>query len=103
MENEIETKDVKVLSADGEPGIRAVVERYLSIQGFDVTTACNGVEGLQKFMNMVPYVIVTDYRLPEVDGTGILSTVKKISPLTPVIIISGYTEEEVCEKDLRAQ
>jgi putative two-component system response regulator len=94
MDDVKKAKTAKVLIVDDEEGIRITACRHLEKEGFRVFTAENGVLALELFSRERPDVVVADLRLPELDGAGILFAVKKISPLTPVIIISGFAEKE---------
>ena len=81
-----------ILFVDDEKLIRNSFARDLRTEGFNVTTASNGIEALaalQQSENEYDLVI-TDLRMPELDGFGVLEAVKQRTPQTSVIILTGY-------------
>ena len=67
--------------------------RHLTHHGFRVIEAVDGMEGLQKVEAGGFDLVITDIVMPYVSGVGIVSRVKKQSPETPVIAITGYGKE----------
>ncbi|MCB2173786.1 response regulator [bacterium] len=82
----------KVLFVDDEPSLLAAMAR--SLHGvFDIKTATSGNEALAMLRETGPFaVVVSDLRMPEMDGTAFLSTVKKLAPDTVRIMLSGTTD-----------
>lgn len=58
--------------------------------GYDVETAKDGAEGLEKFAAAVFDVVVTDFRMPHCCGTEVLERVRSADPRVPVVLLSGY-------------
>ena len=82
----------KVLFVDDEPNVLAAYERQLRKQ-FDVVTMQGGEAGLQAVTMSGPYaVVVSDFRMPNMDGIEFLSRVKGISPDTVRMILTGYAD-----------
>ncbi len=82
----------KILFVDDEPNVLAGYERQLRKQ-FDVVTMQSGEAGLQAMMVSGPYaVVVSDFRMPNMDGIQFLSHVKEISPDTVRMILTGYAD-----------
>lgn len=79
----------KLLIIDDDAIVRQSIVAYLEDSGFDVLAAPDGVSGMQLFREFDPDVIVTDLRMPAVDGLSVLDQVHKLSADTPVIVISG--------------
>jgi len=82
----------KILFVDDELNVLAAYERQLRKQ-FDVTTMQGGEAGLQAMMVSGPYaVVVSDFRMPNMDGIQFLSRVKEMSPDTVRMILTGYAD-----------
>ncbi|MEO5331015.1 MAG: EAL domain-containing protein [Magnetococcus sp. YQC-5] len=81
-----------VLVIDDEPSLRATFRRYLEHLHYTVLEAENGQTGLKLFQLTQPDLVLTDLRMPEMDGLEVLRKVRDISPDTPVIIVSGKGE-----------
>jgi len=59
--------------------------------GYEVETAGGGSAGLEKFYGAQFDAVVTDYRMPEVNGSDVLKAVRKVNRRIPVVILSGQT------------
>ena len=60
----------------------------------EVLTAFNGIEAMEIFKGCLPEIVLTDIRMPGMDGLALFREIKKIRPATKVIIISGYSDFE---------
>jgi sigma-B regulation protein RsbU (phosphoserine phosphatase) len=78
-----------ILVIDDEEIVRESLTDHLEDRGFRVLTAENGRIGLEIFHQESPDLILTDLRMPEMDGLELLDRVVKNSPDTPVIVVSG--------------
>ena len=82
----------KILFVDDEPNVLAAYERQLRKQ-FEVVTMEGGEAGLRAIMESGPYaVVVSDFRMPNMDGIKFLSCVKEVSPDTVRMILTGYAD-----------
>jgi DNA-binding NtrC family response regulator len=79
-----------ILVVDDEPLVRSSLGELLTISGFTVSTAANGKEALELLKNYTADIIITDVKMPEMDGIELLRMIKTNHPQTPVILISGY-------------
>ncbi len=81
----------RILLVDDEPGIRTAVQAYLNDEGFDVTTAVDGEDGLQKAKQIMPDVVITDVMMPRSDGYELLKKLREDERLggTPVIFLTA--------------
>jgi len=80
----------KILLIDDEEDIIRVLSMSLRSDGYDVVTALSGKEGLEVFEKESPDIILTDIRMPGMDGLEVLKRVKDLDPETEVIIITGH-------------
>lgn len=78
-----------ILTIDDEENIRDSFKLFLEDFDYQVLEACNGREGLEIFASEKPDLVLCDLRMPEIDGLEVLETIHKVSPDTPVIVISG--------------
>ena len=88
------TKD-KILLVDDEEDIRLVLGMALSDMGFGVVTAENGEDGLRRFREERPPIVITDIKMPDIDGIDLLRLVKDQDPDTEVIMITGHGDMDV--------
>jgi len=62
----------------------------LAAAGHTVEGAANGLEGLARFQRGMFDVVITDLSMPECSGLDVTRAVKKMSPTTPVVMITGW-------------
>ncbi|MFO8084090.1 MAG: response regulator [Desulfobacterales bacterium] len=80
----------KVLLIDDEETNVRVLAISLRSDGYEVVTAYSGEEGLEVFDRESPDIVVTDIKMPGMDGIDVLKNIKNRSPKTEVIIITGH-------------
>ena len=79
-----------ILVIDDEKGILHVIREALSRSGYDVETALDGIEGIQKFDDGSYDMVITDLRMPGLDGIGVVEHIRASgNHAVPVIGISG--------------
>lgn len=84
----------KILFVDDEPAALDGYRRLLH-RTFEVETAVGAAEGLAKLAEAGPYaVVVSDMRMPEMDGAAFLSMVRDVAPNTVRMAITGYADLE---------
>jgi PAS domain S-box-containing protein len=88
--NNLAQPEVAILFVDDEEVIRKSLARELRLEQFSVTTAANGSEGINALQDRQYDVVITDLMMHDIDGFGVLKAVKKKSPTTSVIILTGY-------------
>lgn len=93
-------KQEKVLLVDDEVIILETVGDDLREAGYTVAQANSGAEGLRQFKSGDFDLVISDLMMDEVDGFGVLREVKRISPETPVIIITGYPSSKAAKEAL---
>jgi DNA-binding NtrC family response regulator len=84
----------RLLLIDDEPNILRVLSMSLKADGYDVISAQSGAEGLAAFENEKPAIVLTDIKMPGMDGIEVLKKVKDIDPDAEVIIITGHGDIE---------
>ena len=88
----------KVLVIDDEKPTLNMFRLFLGAYGFAVITAENGTEGLETFSRERPEIVVTDIKMPGMDGLEVLRRVKEMAPRTEVIVITGHGDTELALK-----
>lgn len=83
-----------ILVVDDEPQITRVLKTSLSNQGYGIRTASEGEEALQIMKNWSPDLIVTDLRMPNIDGLQLCRTVRRESRI-PIIVLSVKGEDNI--------
>lgn len=78
-----------ILCVDDDPGILEVLAEHLTLQGFQVVTAMNGVEALLQVSRCRPKAVILDLFMPRLGGLGALERIQKLDPGIAVILISG--------------
>jgi len=79
----------KICLIEDEAMIRETLNRILQKLGHEVVTCSDGAQGLIEITKNSYDIVLTDIIMPEVEGIEILQTVKKVSPTTKVIAMSG--------------
>src|SRR5881396_1727448 len=79
-----------VLIIDDEPLMRISIADALKAEGCQVKVATTGLEGMDLIRKEPFEIVITDLRLPGMDGLQILQACKEVSPTTGVIVITAY-------------
>ncbi len=79
-------KDIKILLVDDEPDILEIVGYNLSSEGYQISTAKNGAEAVEKAKKVNPHLIILDVMMPGMDGIEACEQIRKIPELSNVII-----------------
>jgi CheY-like chemotaxis protein len=92
----------KVLLIDDEALVRDELGGLLEDEGYELTTASDGDEGLARFRSEAPDMVITDVRMPRRDGLSVAMTIRQEAPKTPVTVITGHGNESMVLDALRA-
>jgi signal transduction histidine kinase len=90
-----------VLLVDDENDIREVLSLSLLDMGYEVCEACSGCEALDVFKETCPDIVLTDIKMPGMDGIELLQKVKNENPETEVIMITGHGDMDLAIKSLK--
>lgn len=91
----------KILLVDDEEGIRKVLGITLRDMGYDVLTAENGIKAIEIFLKKKPPIVLTDIKMPGLDGIDLLRKIKQENPHTEVIVITGHGDMNLAIKSLK--
>ncbi len=78
-----------ILIVDDEEVIRDFLSEVL--EDYDITTACDGDEAIDKLKQKAFDLVITDLRMPKVPGEEVVKAAREFSPNTKVIVVSGYS------------
>jgi len=81
-----------ILIVDDDPLILKTLSTHFSKSGYEVLTADDGKEGLQRYSESMPDLVILDIRLPDLDGLEALRRIRDIDPKAIVIIITAYDD-----------
>jgi two-component system cell cycle sensor histidine kinase/response regulator CckA len=89
--NDTDKERATILVVDDEPDLRDLIKTCLEIKGFDVITAANGLDGLQRYKENKDHVqvVVTDLDMPAMNGSDMIREIFGITPAMKVIVASG--------------
>ena len=79
-----------VLLVEDEVGVANGLKMVLSEKGYGVDVAMTGLDALKLFKDTCFDLVVSDLRLPDIDGMDVIKAIKKVRPETKVVIITGY-------------
>lgn len=79
----------RILLVDDEPSIRVVLSAVLNDSGYTVDVAEHGFDALRKIQHAVPDLVITDLRMPNMNGFELLAVLRERFPNLPTIVISG--------------
>jgi len=90
-----------ILLVDDEQGIRKVLGIALADRGFRVHTAADAQQALALFDEVAPSIVLTDIKMPGMDGIALLRALKGRNPETEVIMITGHGDTDLAIQSLK--
>jgi len=91
-----------ILIIDDDSSLRRVLEYNLQEAGYRVATAASGEEGLNLFEEVAPALVISDMKMPGMDGMQVLKAVKERAPETLVIIITAFGSVDIAVEAMKA-
>jgi PAS domain S-box-containing protein len=91
----------KVLLVDDDEAIREVLSLSIADLGYEVAAAADGREALEQCKTFGPSIVLTDIKMPGMDGIELLSRIKAMNPDIEVIMISGHGDMELAIASLK--
>jgi len=92
----------KILVIDDDVSLRRILEYNLQQEGYEVVSASSGEEGLFLFGQSTPCLVITDMKMPGMDGLTVLKSIKERSPETLVIVITAFGTVDVAVETMKA-
>jgi CheY-like chemotaxis protein len=88
----------QILLVDDDDKLRRILQNYLELKGFAVTTASSGEEARLRLAEQTPRAVLLDVKMPGMDGLMTLKHIRVSHPNLPVIFISNSDEDETMEE-----
>jgi DNA-binding NtrC family response regulator len=87
----------RVLIIDDDDLVRTLLFDFLNTRGYEVTVASSGIEGLEKLKHSLFDIVITDLKMPEMDGLTLTKKIKEMKREIEIIVVTGYgtTDAEV--------
>lgn len=90
----MQTNGRHILIVDDEPLIRRSLSELLTLSGYTVSSASSAKEALHLLKDYTADIVISDVKMPEMDGVQLLKQIKASHPDTPVILTTGYASIE---------
>lgn len=91
----------KILVIDDEKLLRWSMQQNLSKEGYTVITAEKGMEGLERFIEEEPDIVLLDIHLPDISGINVLESIKKENPTAIVIMVTAFGDIQTAVKTIK--
>jgi len=92
---------LSILVVDDEEEFAASLSERLTVRGYDVTIALSGEDAVKKVRSYDFDVVILDVKMPGIDGIDTLREIKRIKPLTEVIMLTGHGSVETAIKGMQ--
>jgi len=91
----------RILVVDDEIHIVRLLQKYLVPKEYEVFTATDGPEAIQKVKDIRPHVVLLDIIMPGMGGIEVLKEIKKIDPKIAVIMVTAVIDEELAKRAMQ--
>lgn len=91
----------KILVIDDQRAIRSTLQDILEMEGHAVVLADDGVKGVEAFAAEAPDLVLTDIKMPAMDGMEVLDKIMQSKPDCPVIMISGHGDIDTAVESIK--
>ena len=85
-----ELQDINVLVVEDGEDIRNIISSTFQKIFHHTYTAVDGVDGVEKYLELKPDIIITDIRMPNMSGNDLVDKIKQIDPNMPIVVVSGH-------------
>lgn len=83
------TQDANLLVVDDERAVREALQRALTLQGYEVTLAADGIDALHKMATVTPDAIILDVLMPRMDGLEMTRSLRAAGDTTPILMLTA--------------
>ncbi len=91
----------KILIVDDEAHVIRLLRDYLTSKNYEVYTATNGLEAIEKVKEVMPHIVFLDIIMPGLGGIETMREIKKINPKIWVAMVTAVVDEEVAKRLLQ--
>ncbi|WP_378954474.1 response regulator [Pelosinus sp. sgz500959] len=92
----------KILIVDDEQDVAVVLEDFLRMEGYEVSSTTSPIEALEMIKQQKYHIVLSDIVMPKMDGIDFLTQVKQYDALTQVIMMTGYSTMDKTMRCLEA-
>ncbi len=93
---------MKMMLVDDEERFLETTKKLLARKGYDVLTATNGSEALEKLVTETVHVVILDVKMPGMDGVTTLKAIRSRYPMVEVIMLTGHATVESAVEGLKS-
>ena len=93
----------KILFVEDEEDLTLIVADTLRGQGYDVITAADGIQGLEKFKSEGADIVVADVMMPKMDGFTMAKEIRKLSPTVPLLFLTAKSTIDDVEQGFESE
>lgn len=95
MSYKIKKTIMKILAIDDQQLVLLPIQKRLNELGYEVFIETNPINGLEKFNSIQPDLVIVDINMPNISGLDLVKSIRKRDPITPVLILSGNTQDSI--------
>jgi two-component system chemotaxis response regulator CheY len=91
---------LKVLAIDDSKTIRELLRSVMEEAGFDYTSAVDGVDGVERYAEVRPDIVITDINMPNMDGYGVIDAIRKgdIDNQVPILVLTTESGDKLKQR-----
>jgi|GEM_PF-1049805 len=99
----VQSSAAKILVVDDDAAQALLISSYLAKHGYTVVTAFDPVEGMKRLLADDFQLVIADLMMPHIDGISFTEKIHAIERMKhlPIVIVTAYASEELCEKSMR--
>lgn len=96
------TKKLNVLYVEDDDKLREEMSSLFKLFFKEIDTACDGVEGLEKYNNSSFDIVITDINMPHMNGIEMITHIKEINPEQKIVAVSAHNESDILIQLIKA-
>jgi two-component system chemotaxis response regulator CheY len=95
---------LKVLAIDDSKTIRELLRSVMEEAGFDYTSAVDGIDGVERYAEVRPDIVITDINMPNMDGYGVIDAIRKgdIDNQVPILVLTTESGDKLKQRARQA-
>lgn len=83
----------RLLIVDDDPNVREALSRWFSMRGFQVATAVDGLDALDKCQDVEYDLITLDLEMPRLSGLDAIEPIRELQPGATIVVLTGYAQD----------
>lgn len=91
----------KILIIDDEIEVCTLLRDFLKLEGYEVDFATSAKEGIEKFKEQRPTIVLLDVRMPEMDGIEAMQVIREIDKECGIILATAIVDQKVVDEAMR--